>query len=555
MQRRPIHVLFGLCLLFLTACAVGGCAASDDRSEDEDLGVASDGVQYLQKGVDYSFARPSPSGLRNEGYQFAARYLSWLPNSKVLSGGEAGALRNAGVDIVLVWEYTAHDALGGYGDGVTQAQEAQRQANALGMPAGRPIYFSVDFDAREDQQGALNSYFDGVASVLGRERTGAYGGYYVIKRLFDAGKIGFGWQAYAWSGGQWDGRAQLRQVQNGITAAGNGGCCDLDYSVAADFGQWAGSGGGQPTDPPPGGPPSTDCSVHGDGKLYCKNTPGADMHSATNSGSSVVNHLRSSYSWFDCWGTGERHAGGNTTWYHTMGDDNRNWGWVPGVNLNTPDAFDADPGAHGLRQCDGGAPPPSSGDCSVHGDGKLYCKNTGGAAMHSAANASSGVVNHLRSSYSWFDCWGTGERHAGGNTTWYHTLGDDNGNWGWVPGVDLSTPDAFDANPTAQGLKQCGGSASDCSVHSDGKLYCTNTSGAEMHSATNSSSSVVNHLRTSYSWFDCWATGERHAGGNTTWYHTLGDDNGNWGWVPGVDLKTPDAFDANPSGQGLRSCN
>lgn len=52
--------------------------------------------------------------------------------------------------------------------------------------------------------------------------------------------------------------------------------------------------------------------------------------------------------------------------------------------------------------------------------------------------------------------WATGAKHAGGNTTWYHTLGDDNAKWGWVPGVDLSTPDQLDQNPSAYGLKQRG---------------------------------------------------------------------------------------------------
>ncbi|WP_394826382.1 DUF1906 domain-containing protein [Pendulispora albinea] len=519
---------------------------SDDP---ESLGVSSDGVEYLQKGVDYAWARPSPGGLRGEGYTFAARYFSWLPNGKVLSGGELSALANAGLDVVTVWEFDTGDALDGYNGGVRDANEALRQANGLGIPAGRPIYFAVDFDARADQQGVINSYFDGAAAVLGRGRIGAYGGYYVIKRLFDAGKIAFGWQTYAWSGGQWDARAQLRQVQNGITAAGNPNCCDLNYAVANDFGQWHGSGGGTPQPPTGGG----DCAVRGDGKLYCNNTPGAAIRSGMSASSSVVNHLRTGYSWFDCWGTGERHNGGNTTWYHTLGDDNGNWGWVPGVNLSTPDSFDANPSAHGLRQC--GGPPPPSSDCSVRGDGKLYCKNTQGAAMRASLNYSSSVVNHLRTGYSWFDCWGTGERHNGGNTTWYHTLGDDNGNWGWVPGVDLSTPDSFDANPSAHGLRQCGGQSADCSVHGDGKLYCTNTSGAAMHASTNYGSSVVNRLRTGYSWFDCWGTGERHNGGNTTWYHTQGDDNANWGWVPGVDLNTPDSFDADPSARGLRRCN
>ena len=107
------------------------------------------------------------------------------------------------------------------------------------MPGSRPIYFAIDFDAQTASRATLNAYFDGVASVLGRDRTGAYGGYWPISRLFDAGKIAYGWQTYAWSGGNWDPRAQLRQTQNGIW----GGGLDADQAVADDFGQWGITGG------------------------------------------------------------------------------------------------------------------------------------------------------------------------------------------------------------------------------------------------------------------------------------------------------------------------
>jgi hypothetical protein len=435
-----------LAFLSLLAAAlplVSGCGAEADDMEDVD---ARDDAINARYGVDYAWARPSPAHLKSEGYTFAARYLSYDKTGKNLSAAEASSLRAAGIDIVANWEWGADDALDGYQRGVEHAKEAEAQAIAAGMPAGRPIYFSVDFDATSGEQAAIDAYMDGVASVIGRSRTGAYGGYYVIKRLFDHGKITWGWQTYAWSGGQWDSRAQLRQIQNGI----EGGQLDKDMAVAADFGQWGASGGGQ--NPPPSPPPASGCGVQNDGKLHCGNTANAAMHSVANSESPVVNHLRTTTSWFDCWGKGELHAGGNTTWYHTLGDDNGNWGWVPAVDLKTSDTFDANPSAHGLKQC---ALPALPSNCNVHADGKLYCVNTAHAAMYKSTNTGSGVVNHLETTNSWFKCWGTGALHSGGNTTWYFTLGDDNGNWGWVPAVDLSTPNSFDANPSAYGLAHC----------------------------------------------------------------------------------------------------
>ena len=221
-----LHVRLILAALLLAS----GCAEGLDVG-DEDLAVERDGVR---QGVDYSWARPAPSSLHDQGYTFAVRYLSYDDSGKNLTRDEADALIAAGIDVVSNWENSAGDALDGFEAGAQYARDAEAQAAANGMPPTRPIYFSVDFDASPAQQDALNAYFDGVASVIGRERTGAYGGYYVIQRLFDAGKITYGWQTYAWSGGQWEPRAQLRQVENGIA----GGTLDRDEAVAPDFGQW-----------------------------------------------------------------------------------------------------------------------------------------------------------------------------------------------------------------------------------------------------------------------------------------------------------------------------
>ena len=221
----------------LAALLVAGCGnVSPTGSESAELSA--------RYGIDYAWGRPAPGIIRADGYSFAARYLSDDTSGKNLSAGEADALRAAGVDVVVVWESGGSDALDGYATGAAQARAAEAQARACGQPEGRPIYFAVDFDASAAEEGAIGSYFDGVASVLGRERTGVYGGYYVVKRLFDAGKVKWGWQTYAWSGGQWDGRAQLRQILNGINVGGVDS--DRDEAVAADFGQW-----GYKAAPPP----------------------------------------------------------------------------------------------------------------------------------------------------------------------------------------------------------------------------------------------------------------------------------------------------------------
>jgi glycoside hydrolase-like protein len=187
-------------------------------------------------GVDYAWGRPGTAALVRAGVKFVCRYLSHDTTGKNLTLSEARQLTSAGIWIVVVWESTAQRALGGRAAGAADAKAARQQADSSGMPAGRPIYFAVDFDAGAGQQAAINSYLDGAADVFGRDRVGLYAGYYVIKRAFDAKKITWGWQTYAWSGGHWDGRAQLQQYSNNHKI--NGAGVDYDRAVKDDYGQW-----------------------------------------------------------------------------------------------------------------------------------------------------------------------------------------------------------------------------------------------------------------------------------------------------------------------------
>lgn len=113
-----------------------------------------------------------------------------------------------------------------------------------------------------------------------------------------------------------------------------------------------------------------------------------------------------------------------------------------------------------------------------------------------------------------------------------------------------SAPSASDASPGAQ---QVGQHPGDCSVHADGRLYCANRAG-KMFAQPDPASSVVNELRTTYSWFDCWALGAANAKGNRTWYHTFGDTTAASGYVDASAVDTTAAFDADPSAHGFARC-
>lgn len=187
-------------------------------------------------GVDYAWGRPGASALKKAGAKFVCRYLSHDTTGKDLTRAEAQQLSDAGLWVVVVWETTAKRALSGYDGGVADAEDAAKQARGCGMPSDRPVFFAVDFDAESGQQVAINAYLDGAASVLGRGRVGLYAGYWPLKRAFDAKKITYGWQTYAWSSGKWDSRAQLQQYSNDHAVNGVG--VDYDRAVKDDYGQW-----------------------------------------------------------------------------------------------------------------------------------------------------------------------------------------------------------------------------------------------------------------------------------------------------------------------------
>jgi len=191
--------------------------------------------------IDYAWGRPSTAALRAAGAVAVCRYLAYPSTStrgKLLSLTEAAVLTTAGFGIVSNWEQAGSWAefAGGRVNGLAHAVQAQIEHQRCGGPPSRPIYFSVDFDATTSQLAAIGDYYRGVASVIGLDRTGAYGGYRTIRYLFDHGLIRWGWQTFAWSGGQWDPRAQLRQVRNNVGI--DGVDCDINEAMTADFGQW-----------------------------------------------------------------------------------------------------------------------------------------------------------------------------------------------------------------------------------------------------------------------------------------------------------------------------
>lgn len=193
----------------------------------------------MAKGCDYSWGRPTMSGLRNAGITFAVRYVSPDNTGKNLTAGEANALRATGIDVVTNWEFAERAPLNGRAQGVSDAARGINMAVALGQPSHAAIYFSVDFDAQDSDMHAIAAYIDGATATIGADRVGVYGGYRVIANIAATKRCKYFWQTYAWSGGRWHPAAQLRQVQNGVRIGGAD--VDIDQSMSGDYGGWGGA--------------------------------------------------------------------------------------------------------------------------------------------------------------------------------------------------------------------------------------------------------------------------------------------------------------------------
>jgi hypothetical protein len=139
--------------------------------------------------------------LKNHGFGFAMRYYSLRKRAKNLTLSEAQALVAAGLQLGVVFEETAKRSLDGRAAGINDAKSAhETAANVIGQPAGTPIYFAVDFDAKPAQLPSIKQYFggvrDGLAEANGgspRYKVGAYASGLVCSELLKNGLITFSW--------------------------------------------------------------------------------------------------------------------------------------------------------------------------------------------------------------------------------------------------------------------------------------------------------------------------------------------------------------------------
>lgn len=194
-------------------------------------------------GVDEDWSKDTPQDLVDHGFTFVIGYVSEDITGKNITRAQINDYHAHGLDVALVYEFDPKAGQLGASRGAVDAHIAATQATALGAPRGTTIYFALDYPLAEIGDLATAEQYIQWADSVCRDygyRADAYGDKSIISYLLDRNDIQFGWQTYAWSGGQFDPRAALRQTENGIHVGS--ATVDLDQAYTREFGQWRADG-------------------------------------------------------------------------------------------------------------------------------------------------------------------------------------------------------------------------------------------------------------------------------------------------------------------------
>ncbi|WP_288049699.1 DUF4185 domain-containing protein [Nocardia sp.] len=211
--------------------------------------------------VDHAAARPGARAVRADGYDGAVRYLVDSPErgliNKKLTPEEAAGYLELGMPLVSNWQRGKHETAdwrGGFAGGVADAEAADEWHRRCGGSPEAPIFFSIDDDLSLSEWNDLAvHYLRGAASVLGKQRVGAYCKYLACDWAVQDDVVGVcrdgSGKRYLWQPNTWlDGRPlgtisehaclfqRLIHPRDDVKVAGIN--VDVDDTLTEDFGQW-----------------------------------------------------------------------------------------------------------------------------------------------------------------------------------------------------------------------------------------------------------------------------------------------------------------------------
>lgn len=178
-----------------------------------------------RKVLDWSFSRPNLHAVKAMGYEAAGRYLApdnAATHGKIIFKPEYDAILAVGMGVFLVWEQTVSDAS-------WNAPMANQQADALGFPKDRPIYYAVDTDVPVSEYARISAK---LGSLPGRPK-GIYAEHGLVQRCLSDGTAKYGWltSATAWSRDAAP-DAHLRQLVSNLVPG-----ADENIILKDDYGQ------------------------------------------------------------------------------------------------------------------------------------------------------------------------------------------------------------------------------------------------------------------------------------------------------------------------------
>ncbi|MFD6390898.1 DUF4185 domain-containing protein [Nocardia sp. NPDC060259] len=211
--------------------------------------------------VDHAAARPGAQAVKADGYHGAVRYLVDSPErgliNKKLTPEEAAGYLDLKMPLVSNWQKGKNataDWRRGFDGGVADAEAADAWHRHCGGPAEAPIFFSIDDDLSLSEWNSMAThYLRGAASVLGKERVGAYCKYLACDWAVEDDVVGmcrdgsgkrFLWQPNTWLGGRPLGTIsehaclfqRLIHPRDNVKVSGIN--VDVNDTLTADFGQW-----------------------------------------------------------------------------------------------------------------------------------------------------------------------------------------------------------------------------------------------------------------------------------------------------------------------------
>lgn len=154
--------------------------------------------------IDYSAMVPAARDVKSKGFVGAMRYISpareaWM-KGKPLSKKELDDYKANDMQVGFIWQNQKNDWTAGYVGGVADARAAQKKMEDLGHP-NAVIYCAIDNNLAQSSKDALNvwnktaaEYVKGFQSVIGKERTGLYGNYFVIAWAIEDNLGTYYWQ-------------------------------------------------------------------------------------------------------------------------------------------------------------------------------------------------------------------------------------------------------------------------------------------------------------------------------------------------------------------------